>query len=68
MPRPPAAGQEFVVSIAVPGPVASKEQIAQFSKFKQDCNALAAKYGARVTEARLQPNSAGRGSRGSGQK
>ena len=52
MPSPPPAGQEFVISIAIPGPVADK---AAFEAFKKECNMLAAKYGARVTEVRLQP-------------
>ena len=55
MPSPPPAGQEFVVSIAIPGPMASKEELAKFGLFRQECNELAAKYGARVTEVRLQP-------------
>ena len=54
MPSPPPAGQEFVVSIAIPGPVVSEKK-ENFDKFKEECNALAAKYGARVTEVHLQP-------------
>ena len=57
MPKPPPAGQEFVVSIAIPGPVASKAEVDSFENFKKECNALAAKYGARVLEVRLQAQS-----------
>jgi len=54
MPKPPPAGHEFVVSIAIPGPVASKTELEAFENFKKECNALAAKYGARLLEVRLQ--------------
>ncbi|HXJ81181.1 MAG TPA: hypothetical protein VMS64_21190 [Candidatus Methylomirabilis sp.] len=57
MPKPPPAGQEFVVSIAIPGPVASKQEVDKFETFKKECNALAEKYGARVLEVRLQTQS-----------
>ena len=55
MPSPPPAGKEFVVSIAVPGPVTTKEDMDKFEQFKKACNELAKKYNGRVTEVRLQP-------------
>src|SRR5262249_55419916 len=57
MPKPPPIGQEFVISIAIPGLVASKAELDAFETIKHDCNALAAKYNARVVETRLQKHS-----------
>ncbi len=55
MPSPPPADQEFVVSIAIPGPTSTQTQVDNFQQFKKACNELATRYGARVTEAKLQP-------------
>lgn len=54
MPSPPPAGEEFIISIAIPGPTATQAQLDNFQQFKKACNEVATKFGARVTEAKLQ--------------
>ena len=55
MPSPPPADQEFVVSIAIPGPTSTQTQVDNFQQFKKACNELPTRSGARVTAATLHP-------------
>jgi hypothetical protein len=51
MPKPPAANEEWVMTIAIPGALSADA----LKSFKDACNALIEKHKGRVLEVKLQP-------------